>query len=95
MVALATNGIDDAPLAIHRTFLAHDGRGKAPVMPQRMMLGHCRGGAVRLAPFTDELMVGEGIETSLAAMQATGKPAWPRSRPPGCARWIYPTKRVT
>jgi hypothetical protein len=31
---------------------------------------------VRLADPTDLLMVGEGIETCLAAMQATGNPAW-------------------
>ena len=76
MVALVTRGTDDAPLAIHRTFLAHDGAGKAPVDPQKMMLGPCRGGAVRLAAPADVLMVGEGIETCLAAMQATGYPAW-------------------
>jgi hypothetical protein len=76
MVALVTRGIDDTPLAIHRTFLARDGAGKAPVDPQKMMLGPCRGGAVRLAAPGDVLMVGEGIETCLAAMQATGHPAW-------------------
>jgi putative DNA primase/helicase len=76
MVALVTLGIDDTPLAIHRTFLARDGVGKAPVDPQKMMLGPCRGGAVRLAALGDFLMVGEGIETCLAAMQATGQPAW-------------------
>ena len=32
--------------------------------------------AVRLAEPGDGLMVGEGIETCLAAMQATGHPAW-------------------
>jgi len=31
---------------------------------------------VRLADPNDLLMVGEGIETCLAAMQATGNPAW-------------------
>ena len=51
-------------------------RGKAPIDPQKMMLGPCRGGAVRLAEPSDVLMVGEGIETCLAAMQATGHPAW-------------------
>ena len=66
----------DTPIAIHRTFLARDGGGKAPVDPQKMMLGPCRGGAVRLAEPGDVLMVGEGIETCLAAMQATGHPAW-------------------
>jgi hypothetical protein len=76
MVALVTNGVDGTPLAIHRTFLARDGFGKAPVEPQKMMLGPCRGGAVRLADAADLLMVGEGIETCLAAMNATGNPAW-------------------
>jgi putative DNA primase/helicase len=76
MVALITRGTDDTPLAVHRTFLARDGAGKAPIEPAKMMLGPCRGGAVRLGPIMDRLMVGEGIETCLAAMQATGRPAW-------------------
>jgi putative DNA primase/helicase len=76
MVVLVTRGRDNAPLAIHRTFLSRDGTGKASVEPQRMMLGPCRSGAVQLAPVGDRLMVGEGIETCLAAMQATGMPAW-------------------
>ena len=76
MVALVTRGSDNTPLAIHRTFLALDGVGKAPVDPQKMMLGPCRGGAVRLGELGDVLLVGEGIETCLAAMTATGLPAW-------------------
>jgi hypothetical protein len=76
LVALVSRGTDGEPLAIHRTFLARDGAGKAPVSPQKMMLGPCRGGAVPLAVPTRKLMVGEGIETCLAAMQATGSPAW-------------------
>lgn len=76
MVALVTRGADNTPLAIHRTFLARDGVGKAPVDPAKMMLGPCRGGAVRLSQPSDLLMVGEGIETCLSAMQATGNPAW-------------------
>jgi putative DNA primase/helicase len=76
MVALVTRGSDGTPVAIHRTFLAIDGAGKAPVDKPKMMLGPCRGGAVRLADASDVLMVGEGIETCLAAMQATGRPAW-------------------
>src|SRR5262249_58532017 len=72
MVVLVTRGSDSRPLAIHRTFLARDGSSKAPVYPQKMMLGPCRGGAVRLADPSDLLMVREGIETCLAAIQATG-----------------------
>ncbi|NWG26492.1 MAG: toprim domain-containing protein [Pseudorhodoplanes sp.] len=76
MVALVGNGETGEALAVHRTFLARDGQGKAPVDPPKMMLGPCRGGVVRLGEPSDVLMVGEGIETCLAAMQATGKPAW-------------------
>jgi hypothetical protein len=76
MVALVTRGPDGQALAVHRTFLTRDGAGKAPVTPQKMMLGPCRGGAVRLAIPSGKLMVGEGIETCLAAMQATGSSAW-------------------
>jgi hypothetical protein len=76
MVALVTRGADGKPIGIHRTFLARDGSAKAPVDPAKMMLGPRRGGAVRLGPAGDALMVGEGVETCLAAMQASGGPAW-------------------
>ena len=76
MVALVTLGSIGTPVAIHRTFLASDGQRKAPLEPAKMMLGRCRGGVVRLGPPAGVLMVGEGIETCLAAMQATGNPAW-------------------
>ena len=76
LVALVVNGKSGSPIAIHRTFLARDGQGKAPVDPPKMMLGPCRGGVVRLGKHGGVLMVGEGIETCLAAMQATGNAAW-------------------
>jgi len=76
MVALVQHGIDGTAQAIHRTFIARDGRGKAAVPSPRMTLGPCSGGAVRLAEAGATLMVGEGIETCLAAMQASGLPAW-------------------
>jgi putative DNA primase/helicase len=76
MLALVTSGVDGTPLAIHRTFLSPKTRGKASVDPAKMMLGPCRGGAVRLAEPGELLMVGEGIETCLAAMQASGHAAW-------------------
>ena len=77
IVTLVTRGATGLPIAIHRTFLARDGRRSEPVDPAKMMLGPCRGGVVRLCEPGDMLMmVGEGIETCLAAIQATGKPAW-------------------
>lgn len=76
MIALIVDGASGRPIGAHRTYLGRDGRGKAPIEPNKMMLGPCRGGAVRLAPACDPLMIGEGIETCLAAMQATGHGAW-------------------
>jgi putative DNA primase/helicase len=76
MVALVTRGGDGLPLAIHRTFLSADGSSKAPVNPQKMMLGACRGGVVRLAESGAPLLVGEGLETCLSGMQTSGHAAW-------------------
>jgi putative DNA primase/helicase len=71
MVALVT-GVDDNPLAVHRTYLSRDGSGKADLDPPRMMLGACRGGGVRLGRIRHDhwLAVGEGVETTLSVMQA-------------------------
>jgi hypothetical protein len=76
MLALVTNGADGTPLAIHRTFLAHDGSGKAPVEPAKMMLGACCGGVVRLAESGSPLLIAEGIETALSGIQMSGHAAW-------------------
>jgi len=90
MLALVTNGSDGRPMAVHRTFLARDGSGKAPVKPARMMLGPCGGGAVRLVESGDVTMVGEGIETCLAAMQAGNLPAWSALSTSGLRRLDLP-----
>jgi hypothetical protein len=74
MVALVTSGVDDRPVGIHRTFLSK--RRKAPVDPQKMMLGACSGGAVRLLQGSGPLCVGEGIETCLSMLLATDAPTW-------------------
>lgn len=76
MIGLVTHADTNTPSAIHRTFLQPNGSGKAPVTPSKMMLGPCRGGVVQLAQADHFLMIGEGIETCLAAMQSTGYPAW-------------------
>jgi hypothetical protein len=76
MVSLVADGLTGKAIGIHRTFLRADASGKAPACPAKMMLGPCHGGAVRLGSAHTDIMVGEGIETCLAAMIATGKPAW-------------------
>lgn len=58
------------------TYLAADGRDKAPVVPDKMTFGPVGGGAVRLAGPGPTLCLAEGIETALSIMQATSLPAW-------------------
>src|SRR5262249_9138174 len=97
MLALVSHGVSGQPVAIHRTFLAHGGVSKAPVTQPKMMLGPCRGGVVRLATASDELLVGEGIETCLSAMQASGRPTWAALSAPGLRSLALPpeVKAVT
>ena len=76
MIALVTHGITGEPVGIHRTYLSPDGAAKAPVFPNKMMLGLAGGGAVRLRSINGPLLIGEGIETCLATMQATGAATW-------------------
>ena len=52
--------------AVHRTYLAPDGTGKAKVDPPKTMLGAVAGGAVRLTEGPGPLVVAEGIETALS-----------------------------
>ena len=68
--------VDGQVIAIHRTFLLPGGRGKAQVSTPKMALGSYAGGAVRFAEPAHELVLGEGIESSLSVARATGKPAW-------------------
>jgi putative DNA primase/helicase len=90
MVSIVRNGESGDTTGVLRTYLAHNGTGKAPVQPQKMMLGLCAGGAVRLAEPGDLLMVGEGIETCLAAMQATGYLAWAALSTSGMRSLVLP-----
>jgi putative DNA primase/helicase len=75
MLALLSDAAGE-PRAIHRTFLAPGGEGKAALEPQRMTLGPVAGSAVRLFPVAERLAVAEGIETALAAAVVLRLPAW-------------------
>ncbi|MGC2200360.1 MAG: toprim domain-containing protein [Stellaceae bacterium] len=75
---------------VHLTYLALDGSQKATLQPDRRFLGPVGGGAVRLAPAAETLMVGEGIETCLAAMQATAMPAWAAVSTSGVKALVLP-----
>lgn len=76
LIAAVTDGAG-ALQGVHRTWLAPDGKDKAPVEIQRRAMGHLLGNAVRLTPSDDILAVGEGIETMLSVREAApGLPNW-------------------
>jgi putative DNA primase/helicase len=63
-------------VAIHRTYLAYDGPGKAPVPTAKKLTpavrpGATMGAAIRLAPLAETVNITEGIETGLAVMEHT------------------------
>jgi phage/plasmid primase-like uncharacterized protein len=64
----------------HLTYLRHDGGLKVnlPKEYQRECRGVIRGGSIRLAPHDPdtELVVGEGVESTLSAMQLFGRVGW-------------------
>ena len=91
MIALVTDSQSAEEIAIHRTYLATDGSAKALVTPDKMMLGPTRGGVVRLTTATDKVMIGEGIETVLSAMQATDRPGWAALSTSGLTSLVLPT----
>jgi hypothetical protein len=74
MVARVDN-LDGKLIGVHRTWLERVSADQWH-RRDRASLGPIGGGAARLAPAAETLMVGEGIETCLAAMQATAMPAW-------------------
>ena len=76
MIALAVDAAGVGK-AIHRTFLASGGVGKARLDPPRATLGPVGSAVVRLSELRgDKLLIGEGIETSLSAGLLAGAPAW-------------------
>ena len=74
MVA-AISGSEGTLIGVHRTWLCQNGNGVWQ-RRDRAMLGRAAGGAVRLIPVAETLLIGEGIENCLAGMQATALPAW-------------------
>ncbi|MBY0334608.1 MAG: toprim domain-containing protein [Acetobacteraceae bacterium] len=65
MLAAVTD-LDGTITGVHRTWLARDGSGKAPVATPRRAMGRLLGNGVRFGLMNDVVAVGEGIETILA-----------------------------
>lgn len=75
----------------HRTWLQPDGRGKAPIDHNKMMLGCCAGGAVHLAPAAPRMAIAEGIETAASVLQSTGLPTWAALSTSGLKALVLPS----
>ncbi|MBN9065843.1 MAG: toprim domain-containing protein [Rhizobiales bacterium] len=70
MVAAVTD-LSGRITGAHRTWLAPDGSGKAPLDIQRKSMGDLLGHAVRFGLAGDVLAAGEGIESVLSAREVT------------------------
>lgn len=93
MMALVEH-VKFGPVAVHVTFLRTDGSGKAALDPVRKIFGPRDGAAVRLGPIGDDgrLIVGEGLESVLSMMLATGHPGWAALCADGLTKLILPTE---
>ena len=76
LIAAVSRFPDKKIIALHRTYLAPDGSGKAPVENPKMFLGDAKGGAIRLAPTTEEIIFCEGLEDGLSLWFILKKPVW-------------------
>jgi hypothetical protein len=90
LIALFVDPVTSEPVSIHRTALTRDAR-----KIDKMALAPCGGAVIKLwsdAEVTTKLVVGEGIETTLAAstMEHLGallRPAWAAGSAPNMAKF--------
>jgi hypothetical protein len=79
MLGLMSGIVTGRMLGVHRTFLSADGRAKAALEPNKMMLGRAKGAVLKLSPdedVTQGLALTEGIEDALAVLNDGFAPVW-------------------
>lgn len=77
-------------IAVHRTWILPDGSAKAPLEPDKMMLGPVSGGAVQLSAPAQKMVIAEGLETALSVMQETGLSVWAALSTSGMTGLVLP-----
>lgn len=77
--------------AVEITYLDAEGRRSASARPPRKVVGVLPAGcAVRLALVGEEMVVGEGVPTTLSAMRRFGLPGWALLSTSNLRRWSAP-----
>ena len=96
MLALVEHA-EYGPVAVHCTYLTLDGRCKATVTPNKKCFGPVGGAAVRLSASRMHgwLVVGEGIESTLSAMQLWHCPSgWAALSATGLTSLVLPAEAL-
>ncbi|MBU1540463.1 MAG: toprim domain-containing protein [Alphaproteobacteria bacterium] len=91
--ALMARISDDADrlTAVELTYLDPNGRRTTGLRLSRKTVGHVPvGAAVRLAPCARDMLVGEGVVTTLSAMDRFGLPGWALRSANNLAGWTPP-----
>lgn len=82
---------DDEMRAVEIAYLDPDGRAARRIRLPRKTVGSAPGGvAVRLSPLEAEMVVGEGVVTTLSAMARFDLPGWALLTAGNLARWSPP-----
>lgn len=82
---------DDEISAVEIAYLDPDGRAARRIRLPRKTVGSAPGGvAVRLSPLEAEMVVGEGVVTTLSAMARFDLPGWALLSAGNLARWSPP-----
>jgi putative DNA primase/helicase len=91
MVA-AVHHAEHGLVAVHRTWLAIDGSGKATLNPERMTHGPIGGAGVHLGELRPNkpLVIAGGIESALSATELLDAPAWAALSAIGIERLVLP-----
>jgi hypothetical protein len=86
----AAHAPDGRLTAVEVTYLTWDGRRRRIALPRKLIGVFPPGAAVRLFPAAPEMLVAEGVFTTLSAAERFGAPGWALLSATNLARWTPP-----